>query len=148
MYGNYAANPIKFDKTAHQQFDEVGKNAAIKIFSRTKYTLKHNPDIYGVDFLVFEGDVQKFTLEVEVKNFFTTFESLPSFVHVPERKRKFFIVQNSMFLLFNNNCTIGLLIDGTTILQCPVIEKATKRDYGIQDKFFAVNKERFSVCPI
>lgn len=136
-------NSIKFKPSEFQQFDSLAKSTAIAHLTKKGFTVTENPDKYGVDLIVNKLE-KMYYFEVEVKRSFTTFESLQTYIHIPERKRKFFVLPNCFFMLFNATCDLALIISGATILNHGiVIEKKTNRDYSVSDKFFSVSQELF-----
>ncbi len=137
------ANPIKYNETDAQTFDKRAKDTVIAILNKGSFHAIENPNKYGIDILLFNNDVFVQSIEVEVKRSFTTWETLYPKVHIPERKRKFFIDDCSFFLLLNLYLDKFILIKGSEVLNCEVMNKFTNRSTVVLDKFFSVPLEKF-----
>lgn len=136
------ANPIKFNQFDFSAFDNRAKFAAQTYLKDRGFEIIENSDKYGVDFFAKKKDII-YPIEVEIKRKFVTFDSLDEYIHIPERKRKFFILPNNVFMLFNVNANLLIMISGGKIINhAKVIEKVTSRS-SIPDKFFEIHIKHF-----
>ena len=79
----------KFNQQLHEQYDKIGRDV-VKNFVEASwgFTVKDNPDKYGIDLLLFKGDDLFGYAEVEVRNSWNTVEFPFKDLNVPQRKKK------------------------------------------------------------
>lgn len=106
--------------------DDAAKNFVIDFFTqRYGFLVYVNPDQYGIDLIV-ENERGRFELEVEVKHNWKGKRFPFPTIHFAARKLKFAEnPENVSFIMLNDDWSYGLLIEGETFANSPVITKDT-----------------------
>ena len=79
----------KFDPTLHEQYDDIGKNIVISYFkNKLNIEASGNPDIYGVDVILYRNNKPIGYAEVEVRNNWNSDNFPYDTLNVPCRKKK------------------------------------------------------------
>jgi hypothetical protein len=107
------------------------RDDAAKEFVIDYFTIRHgffvyvNPDPYGIDLIV-ENERGRFELEVEVKHNWKGSKFPYKTIHFAARKLKFAQnPENVSFIMLNDDWSYGLVIEGETFAQSPIIVKDT-----------------------
>jgi hypothetical protein len=112
--------------------DDDAKLDVLNWFNKYNSKPSHiNPDKYGVDIITPWGSV-----EVEVKHNWSGYTFPFESLHLPGRKMKFAKL-GATFVVLNHEHTLGLVVDGATVVECPVITKNTK--YSAAEQFIDVD---------
>jgi hypothetical protein len=106
--------------------DDRAKEFVIAFFKeRYGFNAYVNPDQYGIDLIV-ENERGVFELEVEVKHNWKVRNFPYPTIHFAARKLKFAQnPENVHFLMLNHTWDWGLMIDGITFANSPIITKDT-----------------------
>lgn len=107
-----------FSKKLHADNDEAAKTSAIEFFAKRypKCRVVENPDKYGPDLEVWEGDLFYGHIECEVKHSWRSFFAYDT-IQIPSRKAKYFVDNLNPIVLFmmNHDHTQAFIIDGEDI---------------------------------
>lgn len=134
---NKIHNNKKFDRALFNKYDKFGKDIVKKFFKSKGYIAKDNPDIYGIDLILYKKEKKVGYAEVEVKKKWTSVEYPYNIMDIPKRKGKFFKTDlPSYFVMVNNEGTALQYINGQKILQSPIIRK--DNCYMKNEPFFRV----------
>lgn len=106
--------------------DDAAKEFVIDYFTiRHGFDVYVNPDPYGIDLIV-ENERGRFELEVEVKHNWKGSKFPYKTIHFAARKLKFAQnPENVSFIMLNDDWSYGLVIEGETFAQSPIIVKDT-----------------------
>jgi hypothetical protein len=106
--------------------DDAAKEFVIDYFTiRHGFKVYVNPDPYGIDLIV-ENERGIFELEVEVKHNWKGSVFPYKTIHFAARKLKFAQnPENVSFIMLNDDWSCGLVIEGETFAQSPIIVKDT-----------------------
>ena len=132
------ASPRKrFDKNLYDSNDSTARTAG-KIYWRSfSYQAEDNPDRYGADLIVNTG-WEVFYSEVEIKRVWSGPLFKYDTLQIPERKRKFTVLDMPcMFLVLNNEQTHAFVCSSDLLSKSPVVEVPNKYVYK-GEMFFQV----------
>ena len=118
----------KFDKTLHDQYDDIGREVVKNYFSsKLNITAKDNPNIYGVDLILYRDAEVIGYAEVEVRNNWKSDAFPYDTLNVPYRKKKLLDNDKPTFF-FSVNCikTRMFCCKAEDILACEVKENRNK----------------------
>ena len=131
----------KFDKALHDEHDDIGRTIVKNYFkSRLNFEVIDNPDIYGVDLIIYRDAKKVGFAEVEVRTNWNTNNFPFSTLNVPLRKKK--LLQNELptyFFSINHIHTRMFCCDADVVLNCSIEENKNK---------FVKNNEYFYKVPI
>ena len=126
----------RFDKTLHDQYDNAGREVVKNYFSsKLNITAKDNPDLYGVDLLLYRDNELIGYAEVEVRNNWKTNAFPYDTLNVPYRKKK--LLDNDLptfFFSVNSIKTRMFCCKAENVLGCEVKENPNK--YVKSDEYF------------
>ena len=126
----------RFDKTLHDQYDNSGREVVKNYFSsKLNITAKDNPDLYGVDLLLYRDNELIGYAEVEVRNNWKTNAFPYDTLNVPYRKKK--LLDNDLptfFFSVNSIKTRMFCCKAENVLGCEVKENPNK--YVKSDEYF------------
>jgi len=108
-----------FEQDLHDKYDAPAKEVVAKYLSKMGYKILPNPDRYGVDLLVLEGDERIGVVEVEVRQWSPTCP-FPT-IHVPSRKAKFF-AGHALFFAITHDMNHAYWIEAKKIFEFPMKE--------------------------
>lgn len=136
----------KFDKELFDQYDDFGRTKVKDFFiANFNLTLIDNPDIYGVDLIVYHKTKKLGYVEVEVRNSWKTdifpFDTL----NVPSRKKK--LLTNDMltyFVSINKTGTRAFMCSDNTVLTSP-LEESRNKFVSSNEYFYKVQLNRLKI---
>lgn len=102
--------------------DALTRDIAIDLLVNVyKVTPKHNPDIYGVDLLVYKDNNLKGYVEVEVRkaNYWNGTKFKFKSLHVPARKYKVLAKPKTLLMTFKMGCKTCLVFSGSKVIDSP-----------------------------
>ncbi len=115
----------QFSKDLYRQYDFKAKVVAKCIYEDKGYIVRLNPDKYGVDLLVYEGDYVYKEIEASWCNKWEGVEFPFSRLLIPLRKSKF-VSDKIIFMMFNRDFTAYSLVDFEGIKHCRVVSVDNK----------------------
>lgn len=132
------ASPRKrFDKSLYDNNDSTARTAGKKYWRSFSYQAEDNPDRYGADLIVNTG-WEVFYSEVEIKRVWSGPLFKYDTLQIPERKRKFTVLDMPcMFLVLNNEQTHAFVCSSDLLSKSPVVEVPNKYVYK-GEMFFQV----------
>jgi hypothetical protein len=126
----------RFDQSLHDQYDNAGRQVVKSYFSsRLNIIAKDNPNVYGVDLLLYKENRLVGYAEVEVRNNWKTDAFPYDTLNVPYRKKK--LLENELptfFFSINTLKTRMFCCKAESILECEVKENPNK--YVKSDEYF------------
>ena len=139
----------QFDQSLHDRYDDPGRQVVKSYFSsKLKITAKDNPNLYGVDLLLYKNETLVGYAEVEVRNNWTTDAFPYDTLNVPYRKKK--LLENDLptfFFSVNSIKTRMFCCKAEDILECEIKENPNK--YVKSDEYFyKVPVNRLKTIPI
>jgi len=123
-----------FSQELHDRYDSAAREAVKEYLTDLGWTVRDNPDIYGIDLFATVGN-RSIGVEVECKRGWIDefkFRSL----HIPKRKEKFISPENLFFVL-NNEMNKAAIVSGDSLALCGFISKATSETTD-DDLFFEI----------
>jgi len=123
----------KFSKELFDKYDEAAREVAKEWLTEEGWTVRDNPDKYGIDLIATKGDAH-WDVEVEVRASWTgdfPYKTL----QLPERKAKF-AKPNTIFLVFASDFQHFYAVTAETLKLCGFVQKDTKFTEG--ELFFDV----------
>lgn len=131
----------KFSKKLYSQNDAQAKTLAIEFF-QNRYPgsrVVENPNQYGPDLELWEGDLFYGYIECEVKHSWKTKDFPYNTIQIPSRKAKYFVENLHPIVLFmlNSDHSAAFIIDGEDISASPLVEVPNKY-VASGEKFFQV----------
>lgn len=126
----------QFDQILHNQYDNAGREVVKSYFSsKLKITAKDNPNLYGVDLILYKDNKMVGYAEVEVRNNWKTDAFPYDTLNVPYRKKK--LLENDLptfFFSVNHIKTRMFCCKAEDILECEIKENPNK--YVKSDEYF------------
>lgn len=120
-----------FSKSLHDKNDKIAKSLAIEFINSFYEDLLavENPDKYGIDIIIYEGDSVYGYAEAEVKHSWKGKKFPFNTIQFPERKRK--LVEKSeglpvLHFMTNTNQTMALIVDAFYVINSPLKEVPNK----------------------
>lgn len=126
----------KFDKELFDKNDKLAREAAKNYFMSLGIDAVDNPDKYGPDILLKDGNM----VEVEVKHSWKGNEFPFDTLQLPTRKEKFAKL-GCIFLVFNTDLSCFLKIKSSDILTSPTKEVSNKF-VSKGEKFYQVDIDK------
>ena len=126
----------KFEQSLHDQYDERGRKIVKDYFkNKFNYNVIDNPNIYGVDLIIYRENKIVGYAEVEVRNSWNTDKFPFDTLNVPLRKKKLFENELPTYF-FSVNCihTRMFCCDAEIIMGCEI--KENKNKYVKKDEYF------------
>ena len=124
-------SPKEFSQQLHTDYDQLGRDivATWFLYNKSGSYAKNNPDIYGVDLMLYEEISDRLIgyAEVEIRqNWDGDTINFPT-LHVPYRKKKLLDnIMPTVFFAINKQLTHMYCCAAKTILNAPVIEVPNK----------------------
>lgn len=113
----------KFNKEAFDAVDELSRNASKKYISSKGYCVKDNPDVYGVDLIVYLNPTKKIYVECERRNIWSNGKFPYDTIHIPYRKKKFVELDYPcIYHAWDSNYEYAVSIHSNVIKDSPVVE--------------------------
>lgn len=132
-----ASSRKRFDKDLYDSNDSTARTAGKKYWRSFNYQAEDNPDRYGADLIVNTG-WEVFYSEVEIKRVWSGPLFKYDTLQIPERKRKFTVLDMPcMFLVLNNEQTHAFVCSSDLLSKSPVVEVPNKYVYK-GEMFFQV----------
>ena len=126
----------RFDQSLHDQYDNPGREVVKFYFSsKLNITAKDNPNVYGVDLLLYKNESLVGYAEVEVRNNWKTDAFPYDTLNVPYRKKK--LLENELptfFFSINHIKTRMFCCKAEDVLKCELKENPNK--YVKSDEYF------------
>lgn len=126
----------KFDQSLHDQYDASGREVVKSFFhSKLNIIAKDNPNLYGVDLLLYKNKTLVGYAEVEVRNNWKTDNFPYDTLNVPYRKKK--LLENELptfFFSINSIKTRMFCCKAENIIECEIKENPNK--YVKSDEYF------------
>ena len=127
----------KFDKELHASNDNLAKSTIKSMSKDSIFDIREGDTDYSVDLKVYHNDLHIANIECEVKRVWQGKFKWDS-VQIPDRKRKYCILDKpTFFIVFNNDCSEYIIIKSDTLMNSIVTE--VKNKYVLKgEKFFQV----------
>lgn len=129
----------KFDQALHDKYDPPAR-AAVSAWLNNIWGVDaiDNPDIYGIDLMIYRAGKFVGYVEVEVRSWtpYCPFDT----IHVPVRKKHMLEVPNTLFFALTHDMKNAYWIKGEKALQLPTIEM---RDKTKHEAYYDVPKHLF-----
>jgi len=128
----------RFDRDLYDTYDNVAKNGALRYLADVcaAQELRPHSDRYGADVEYIDWRGRSGKLEAEVKAVWTGGDFPYSDINVLGRKEKYFAAGTDLFMMAANYQDY-LVIRGSNIIQCPLVEVANRYVWK-GEKFFKV----------
>jgi hypothetical protein len=129
---------IKFSRSDWEENERKAKVKIKEILLRFGFTLKENPDVYGVDFFVHDKDNNYvFNVEVEIKRVWN--KDFPfQDIQIPKRRGKYAMLdKKTFFVMFNSDASKFLILNGKDVVNSPC-ERIVNRRSDAGEDFFKV----------
>ena len=136
--------PKPFDQKLFDDNDEIAKRAVSEYLKKNFDSIVFFGDQYVIDILIVNPNKTVVMIEVEKRSNWV--DKFPfDTVHVPYRKRKYFIDSQFPAYLFSvrSDCQKALYCDGETIINSPV--KTVSNKYLNDEPFFDVSIDKWTL---
>lgn len=131
----------RFDRDLYNETDKLAKTKVFDLLmSNDDIHAAENPKKTGVDILVTDPDTNEllFNIECEIKKVWKTKDFPYESVQFPQRKAKYASLDKpTLFVMFNNDLSSYVVVDGASLLASPCVEVPNKYVYK-GEKFFQV----------
>jgi len=136
----------RFDRQLHDDHDEFGRSV-VKKFIAHKFGMnaQDNPDVYGVDLLLYKSDKIVGYAEVEVRNNWKTDHFPFDELNIPLRKKKFFQLDMPLLFFAVKNDGTRLLYCGKSVILSSEIKESKNKYVTSNEYFFKVPIEKMNM---